>query len=202
MPDPEIVKQSPCRHLALPALALSVVVLLAACDQNEHAEATDSGAPAEEMSADATPTMDEYGTPIETASTQAPAEPAMDDKYRATVAELAKSWPAEPPYKVNFDPIDPNVKVTDFKAAAKFNPADDYNGLPRDGAYELVDAYCTACHSIRIVMQQHATTERWDSLLTWMRTEQGMPELEPDERRDILAYLEKHFGPAGETATP
>jgi hypothetical protein len=61
----------------------------------------------------------------------------------------------------------------------------------------LVDQNCTACHSIRIVMQQHATEERWDHLLTWMVEEQGMWEMPEEERATVLAYLTEHFGAGG-----
>ncbi|MBY6069417.1 aldehyde dehydrogenase [Leisingera aquaemixtae] len=52
---------------------------------------------------------------------------------------------------------------------------------------------CTACHSEMIVAQQGKTREGWSGLLDWMTEEQGMPELDPDERRIILDYLSAHY---------
>ena len=54
---------------------------------------------------------------------------------------------------------------------------------------------CSACHSERLVAQQGMTRARWDGLLDWMIEEQGMAELEPDERALILDYLSTHYGP-------
>ncbi|WP_245603014.1 aldehyde dehydrogenase [Leisingera methylohalidivorans] len=52
---------------------------------------------------------------------------------------------------------------------------------------------CTACHSEMIVAQQGKTREGWEEMLDWMTEEQGMPELDPSERRIILNYLSAHY---------
>ena len=52
---------------------------------------------------------------------------------------------------------------------------------------------CSACHSEMIVAQQGLTREGWEELLEWMVEEQGMTELEPDEREKILSYLAEHY---------
>lgn len=52
---------------------------------------------------------------------------------------------------------------------------------------------CTACHSEKIVAQQGLTRADWDELFVWMVEEQGMSELEPDEREIILDYLAAHY---------
>lgn len=54
---------------------------------------------------------------------------------------------------------------------------------------ELIETYCTACHSLAIVRQQRLSRSVWDDVLVWMVEEQGMPELEPDVRRAILDHL-------------
>ncbi len=54
---------------------------------------------------------------------------------------------------------------------------------------------CSACHSEKLVAQQGLPRERWDHLLDWMVAEQGMTELEPEERSIILDYLSTHYGP-------
>jgi len=46
-----------------------------------------------------------------------------------------------------------------------------------------------------LVAQQGLTRERWNELIDWMIDEQGMPELEPEERELILDYLAKNYGP-------
>lgn len=65
---------------------------------------------------------------------------------------------------------------------------------PQTEGWEETGYLCNACHSLAIVKQQGLSKERWDKLLDWMVEEQGMPELEPDERVVILDYLAQNFG--------
>jgi len=97
-------------------------------------------------------------------------------------------------YSTGFNALDPSLSLSAAQSS-RFDPADDYWGLPRDGDghFELVDIYCTACHSVRIVMQQDASESRWDELLTWMVKKQGMAELEPQDRSNLLTYLADNF---------
>lgn len=81
-------------------------------------------------------------------------------------------------------------------APVRSAPSDDeYLGLPDAPGREEVAAYCGACHSLRLVVQQGQTREGWQELLTWMYEEQEMPELEPDEEKLVLDYLAKYVGP-------
>lgn len=52
---------------------------------------------------------------------------------------------------------------------------------------------CTACHSEMIVAQQGLTRDDWDELLDWMVEEQGMSELDTEERTVVLDYLAAHY---------
>ena len=63
-----------------------------------------------------------------------------------------------------------------------------------EGAEETY-AYCTACHSERIVAQQGLTRTDWEELLEQMVEENGMEPIEEPDRGRILAYLETHYGP-------
>ena len=72
---------------------------------------------------------------------------------------------------------------------------DDFGGLPPGPGQEEVFILCDACHSIKLVTQQGLDRDAWDETLDYMTAEQGMPELEPDERRLILDYLAKNIGP-------
>ena len=63
-----------------------------------------------------------------------------------------------------------------------------------EGAEETY-AYCTVCHSERIIAQQGLTRPDWDELLEQMVEENGMnPIGEPDLGR-VLDYLAAHYGP-------
>jgi hypothetical protein len=72
---------------------------------------------------------------------------------------------------------------------------DDFGGLPEAPGREEVYYICDACHSIRLVTQQRLSRERWDELLDWMVSEQGMAELTAEEREVILEYLATQYAP-------
>ncbi|MEQ1932068.1 MAG: hypothetical protein ABL957_16260 [Parvularculaceae bacterium] len=100
---------------------------------------------------------------------------------------------------IDFSPtyfaLDPSAPIDAPVERAAFNPADAYGGLPQTDGYELVAARCAACHSLNVVMQQRLPQERWDYLLTWMSESKGMPALVAEDRRTVLDYLVRNFGP-------
>ena len=72
---------------------------------------------------------------------------------------------------------------------------DEYLGLYDATGREEVFAYCGACHSMKLVVQQGLTRSGWDELLTWMSDEQEMEPLEPEDKKLVLDYLAKYVGP-------
>ncbi|MCW5729251.1 MAG: hypothetical protein KIT20_00720 [Alphaproteobacteria bacterium] len=82
------------------------------------------------------------------------------------------------------------------QSAAEFTPGDeapeDYPDAP--GREETFYA-CTACHGFKIVAQQGLTRRQWDESLDWMQERHGMPELDAEERKLILDYLEAAYPP-------
>lgn len=71
---------------------------------------------------------------------------------------------------------------------------DDWDGLPPGEHRELVYALCSGCHSAKLVAQQGLNRSRWDGLLDWMVEEQGMAELDPETREQVLDYLSTELG--------
>ena len=63
-----------------------------------------------------------------------------------------------------------------------------------EGAEET-HAYCTACHSERIVAQQGLTRTDWEELLEQMVEENGMTPIEEPDLGRVLSYLAAHYGP-------
>ena len=62
-----------------------------------------------------------------------------------------------------------------------------------EGAGET-HAYCTACHSERIVAQQGLTRDSWAELFEQMVEEHEMTPLEEPDRSRVLGYLATHYG--------
>ena len=73
--------------------------------------------------------------------------------------------------------------------------AREYDGLPPGEGRVEVFAWCTACHSAQIIIQQGLSRANWDETLVWMVEEQGMQEPDTEMRRKILDYLSKQFPP-------
>lgn len=118
----------------------------------------------------------------------------LSSVQKSRITSYVKTWPKDPAYDVGFNALDPSYEVATISNSL-FDPTDDFWGLPRDtkGSYELVDAYCTACHSLSIVMQQRATPGRWKELLIWMEEKQGMAKISSEDEVLILEYVGKYF---------
>lgn len=138
---------------------------------------------------------DQPDSEIDLQSHQRANVPALTLQQKERISKFATGWPEAPAYSAGFNVLDPSLSTNANAVSSLFDPADDYWGLPRDDAatFELVDAYCSACHSLSIVMQQHATQQRWVELLVWMEKKQGMFPLPKDEKAAILEYLSEHF---------
>ena len=82
----------------------------------------------------------------------------------------------------------------DGAAAAVPSPARDLGLLVAgEGAVET-HAYCTACHSERIVAQQGLTRDGWAELFEQMVEEHEMAPIEEPDRSRVLGYLATHYG--------
>ena len=119
-------------------------------------------------------------TPLETASSSL----AQDD------------WPTNPRFDFHFDALNPLSQAGDSASSdSLYDPEDEFWGLPRTPGYELIDVYCSGCHSLEIVMQQRADASRWRYMLNWMVEEQNMAPLLQEDADIVLNYLVTHFGP-------
>ncbi len=65
--------------------------------------------------------------------------------------------------------------------------------LPEGLGKEETFYACHGCHSFRLVAQQGLSRAHWDDLLDWMVEEQGMNEIEGEDRKLILDYLAEHY---------
>lgn len=55
-------------------------------------------------------------------------------------------------------------------------------------------AYCSACHSERLVAQNGLTRDGWIELMEWMVDEQEMDPVEEPDYKRVLDYLTKNYG--------
>lgn len=121
--------------------------------------------------------------------------PSAEERRARRVAAMAASWPKTPDYRVSFNPLSPAAAPAGgARARASFDPDDEYWGLPRNAGYEEIAIYCSACHTLEIVMQQRATRNRWAYMLDWMVEEQNMPPLPDADKATVLDYLSRNFG--------
>jgi cytochrome c len=69
-----------------------------------------------------------------------------------------------------------------------------WDGLPPGPGPEEVYYTCNACQSLKLVMQQGLSRERWDDTLDWMLGERGMDAFDDIAVRGrTLNYLPQHF---------
>lgn len=78
-------------------------------------------------------------------------------------------------------------QITTFKEDARI-------ALPEGEAKEMVIANCVHCHGYKLITQNKATREGWQSMIVWMQETQGLWPLGTAEEA-LLDYLEKHFAP-------
>ena len=86
------------------------------------------------------------------------------------------------------------TRIVNYLASHFSEDEDDWDGLPPGAGREEVYYACQSCHSLSIVKQQGLDRQSWDESLVWMVEEQGMPELETEERDLILDYLSSFYG--------
>lgn len=85
------------------------------------------------------------------------------------------------------------------QTATEFTPGEEApEDFPDGRGREETFYSCTACHGFKIVAQQGMTRRQWDESLTWMTERHGMPELDEEDRKLILDYLEATYPPRQE----
>lgn len=88
---------------------------------------------------------------------------------------------------------------------AQEGAVDPASGLKLATGWETVRGHCTACHSSKLITQNHHSRERWAEIIRWMQQTQGLWQLGDDEAV-ILDYLSQQYGvpelPAGMRRRP
>jgi hypothetical protein len=73
--------------------------------------------------------------------------------------------------------------------------------LPEHQGRSETFAFCSPCHSMRLVAQQGLDRNGWAEVVTWMNEEQGMVALPPRIQELVLDYLAWAF-PADRNNAP
>ena len=74
------------------------------------------------------------------------------------------------------------------------NGLDVETGFIAEGDYLLVKRTCISCHSSKLVLQNRATKEGWQDMITWMQATQKLWDLGENEEK-IIHYLATYYGP-------
>jgi len=85
------------------------------------------------------------------------------------------------------------VKSLALITFAAMAPAQSPPALPEGPGKELVEAVCTACHSLERVVAKRGTKAEWQDKVLEMLQED--PDITQQERDQIVEYLAKSFPP-------
>ncbi len=72
---------------------------------------------------------------------------------------------------------------------------DKATGLIKAEGWETVRNNCIACHSTKLITQNHGTRNRWLAMIEWMQATQGLQQFDAETQETILSYLSENFGP-------
>ncbi len=112
----------------------------------------------------------------------------------ARIEMMATHWDGAVNFYMPYAALAPLSAPDSAQLDIRFNPGDDYWGLPRSEGVDTVAGLCGVCHSLAIVMQQRQSEEGWNYLFDWMIEKQGMAPIAGEMRDDIITYLSREFG--------
>ena len=72
---------------------------------------------------------------------------------------------------------------------------DQATGFIIADGWEVVRNNCIACHSAKLITQNHGTRNKWHAIIVWMQKTQGLQMLDADTMHTILTYLTAYYGP-------
>jgi mono/diheme cytochrome c family protein len=70
---------------------------------------------------------------------------------------------------------------------------DETSGLIKNTGWELVNANCSACHSIKLVTSNRGNKDEWLSTIRWMQATQKLWQFDPTTEDIILTYLAENY---------
>ncbi len=75
------------------------------------------------------------------------------------------------------------------------NKIDEFTGLIKSEGWETVRNNCIACHSTKLITQNHGTRNRWIAMIEWMQATQGLQQFDAETQETMVSYLSANYGP-------
>jgi len=88
--------------------------------------------------------------------------------------------------------LDPDPGLQSLVRSAE---AAEMTALPEGAAKTLVTERCLLCHGAALIVQQRKDAAAWGRTVTQMRT--WGSQIQDEDQAALVAYLARHFGPAG-----
>ena len=92
------------------------------------------------------------------------------------------------------DTVQPVTKISEADPLIIVEGIHSPTGLKAGEGLQLVITNCTGCHSAKLITQNRATKEGWESIIAWMQATQNLWEL-GDNLDPIISYLAEHYAP-------
>ena len=70
---------------------------------------------------------------------------------------------------------------------------DAVSGLIKNPGWKLVNANCSACHSIKLVPSNSGNRDEWLNTIRWMQETQKLWQFDPTTEDTILTYLATNY---------
>ena len=88
-----------------------------------------------------------------------------------------------------------SLAIVLIMSAVAVAETDPDSGLIVDEHWQLVQAHCSACHSLKLVTQNRGSRQNWLEMIRWMQETQGLWQFDAGIETAILDYLEKNYAP-------
>jgi len=85
--------------------------------------------------------------------------------------------------------------IMSFILHAQELEVDELTGLIKSEGWETVRNNCIACHSTKLITQNHGTRNRWIAMIEWMQATQGLQQFDAETQETIVSYLNANYGP-------
>ena len=72
---------------------------------------------------------------------------------------------------------------------------DPGSGLIEESGWRLVNAHCSGCHDLQLVIAQRGNRVFWEQTIRWMQKNHNLWQFDHATEKQMLDYLAKHYAP-------